>query len=114
MGVYGSFEGNDCIFPKCLTLDVSPACAGGICIYPKFGSCPWLPYYAFPCKCGGCYAAVFGASIPLVLATTPDKDTIMRWDPIGFMKDPNTGLGMGFARKAGAGTGAPPAVEMQR
>ena len=100
----GSFEGNECLFPKCLTLDVKPACGGGICVYPKCGSCPWLPFYA--CKCGDCYVAVGGASIPLVLIETPDKDTITRFDC-------GMNLGMGFKRKAGA-TGAPAVVEMQR
>ena len=110
----GTFEGNECqylcicLFPKCLTLDVKPACGGGICVYPKCGSCPWLPFYAYPCNCGGCYVAVCCASIPLVTSTTPDKDTITRFD-FGM------NLGMGFKRKAGAtATVAPAVAEMQR
>ena len=115
----GTFEGNDCLFPKTLELDVKPACGGGVCVYPRCHTvdmkgnktfcCPWLPFYSYPCECGGCYVAVFGASIPLVLAQPTDKDTIMRFD---CWLD----TGMGFKRKgaAAAGAGAPPVIEMQR
>ena len=101
----GTFEGNGCFFPKCLTLDVKPACGGGICVYPKCGSCPWLPFYACPCTCCSCYIAVCGASIPLVASTTPDKDTIMRFDPME--------CGMGFKRKADATVVAQPVANAQ-
>ena len=52
--VAGSFQGTGgCCAPKCLTIQVCPACNGGVCFAQLcFNACPCLCCYAFSCGNG--------------------------------------------------------------
>lgn len=92
----GTWEGNGCcLTPECIRIEISPACAGGICVMKYCGGCP-IPYtcqYMMPC-CGKCYT---------------DCDNEGYWTP-----DANTidgKCGYGFKRKGAAS--APGQQQMQ-
>merc|ERR1719197_1710930 len=69
----GTFEGNGCLCtPKCIRMEISPACAGGICVLRYIDPCP-VPFscqFMLPCM-GKCYTDCDDEGF-----WTPDKDTI--------------------------------------
>jgi len=92
--IAGTFEGNGCMCtPKCIRLEVTPSCCGGICVLKYFDCCP-IPFqcqYMMPC-CNKCYT---------------DCDDEGYWTPNENTLDAKCGAG--FVRKA-----APQAQDMAR
>ena len=96
----GTFHGNGCIFtPRCLRVEISPACGGGICVY-KYAGDFFIPIQCqYMMNCGGkCYTDCDDEGW-----FTPDENHI------------NAKCGQGFVREGtGAYNNPPGAVEMQR
>ena len=106
--ISGKWKGNGCFCtPEGDKLTITPACAGGICVYrscygiPCCGSCCGIPccgsqyYYKFGSNCG----RLFGADGPVyddVIGEgllTPDANTISRLNMCGagYVRDDGGG-----------------------
>ena len=79
--ISGKWKGNGCICtPEGDKLTITPACAGGICVYRSCYGIPCCPQYM--CRIGNCYTDGDDEGF-----WTPDSDTISRKCGAGYVRD---------------------------
>ena len=92
--ISGKWKGNGCFCtPEGDKLTITPACAGGICVYRSCYGCPCRAQYfcKFDCRCIGegiCYDDGIGEGL-----LTPDANTISRLNMCGagYVRDDGGG-----------------------
>lgn len=91
--ISGKWKGNGCICtPEGDKLTITPACAGGVCVYRSCYGCPCRAQYFFKCTfgeaIGNCYDDGIGEGL-----LTPDANTVSRLNMCGagYVRDDTGG-----------------------